>query len=139
MRLTLLLLLSSIAAWAEPPADVIDFFSSAASALANDDAAAFLDHFDRNLPEYAALRGEVEGLLAAYDVGSTIEVVSDEGDNQKRSLALDWLLITDEKAANHGGHATRRRIVTCQIERRGKHWKITKIGTEPLLLLLHSP
>jgi len=112
---------------AEPPTDVLDFFSSAASALVEDDPAAFLDHFDGNMPEYATLREEIEGLLAAYDVGSTIEVVSDEGDDQKRSLALDWLLLTNEKAASHGDRATRRRIVKCSIERRGKKWKITSL------------
>ncbi len=127
MGLALLLLLSSMAAWAEPPADALDFLSSAASALVDDDPAAFLDHFDRNMPEYATLREEIEGLLAAYDVGSTIEVVSDEGDDKKRSLALDWLLLTNEKAASHGDRATRRRIVKCSIERRGKKWKITSL------------
>ena len=125
-RWAALLLLSGIA-FAEPPADVLDFFRTAADALATDNASAFLDKFDRNLPEYAMLRTEVEGLLAAYDVSSTIEVVSDQGDNQKRSLELDWLLLTSEKAATNGDNATRRRIVKCQIERRGRQWKITAL------------
>ena len=128
MRLAMLFLVSGLA-FADPPADVLEFFRTAADALASDDAFAFLEKFDRSLPEYATLRTEVEGLLAAYDVGSTIEVVSDEGDRQKRSLELDWLLVTSEKAASHGDSATRRRIVKCQIERRGKQWKIT--GFEP--------
>ena len=59
--------------------------STAAEALANDDEQSFLDHFDRNMPGYAALRDDVEGLLAARDVGSTIEVVSDEGDPRSAS------------------------------------------------------
>ena len=129
MRLAVFLLLAALAN-AEPPADVLEFFRTAADALATDNASAFLEKFDRNLPEYATLRTEVESLLAAYDVGSTIEVVSDEGDNQKRSLELDWLLLTSEKAASHGASATRRRIVKCQIERRGKQWKITAL--EPI-------
>jgi len=126
MRWAALLLFSGIV-FAEPPADVLDFLRTTADALTGDDASAFLGKFDRNLPEYATLRMEVEGLLAAYDVGSTIEVVSDEGDDQKRSLALDWLLLTNEKAASHGDRATRRRIVKCSIERRGKKWKITSL------------
>lgn len=125
-RLAAFLLLSGIA-FAEPPADVLDFFRTAADALATDSASAFLEKFDRNLPEYATLRAEVEGLLAAYEVGSTIEVVSDEGDSQKRSLELDWLLLTSERAATNGENASRRRIVKCRIERRGRQWKITAL------------
>ncbi len=123
-RLAPLLLFTSLA-FAEPPADVRDFFRAAAEALVNDDASAFMARFDRDMPRHATLRSEIEGLLAAYDVGSSIEVVNDEGDNQKRTLELDWLLVTSEKAANHGTGISRRQIVKCRIERRGKQWKIT--------------
>jgi len=107
-------------ALAEPPADVLKFFRSAAEALADGDSRAFLGKFDRATPGYAALRDEIEGLLAGHEVGSTIEIVNDEGDNQRRTLQLDWLLsITDL--------GLRRQIVKCKIERRGKEWKITAL------------
>ncbi len=105
-------------AFADSSADVLNVFSAAAEALTNDDSAAFLDHFDRNMPDYAVLRNNIEGLLAAYDVGSTIEVVSDEGDDDKRTVSLDWLLVTSEKNAVNGNQQTRRRIVKCTLERR---------------------
>ena len=124
MRFVALLLFTSLAV-AEPPADVREFIRTTAEALVNDDASAFMSKFDRNLPAYAALRGEIEGLLAGHDVGSSIEIASDEGDNTIRSLELDWLLVTSEKAANHGNGISRRQIVKCRIERRGKQWKIT--------------
>ncbi|MSV34405.1 MAG: hypothetical protein EXQ47_02235 [Bryobacterales bacterium] len=124
MRLAALLLFTSLA-FAEPPADVRDFFRTAAEALVNDDASAFLAKFDRSLPGYDTLRGHVQGLLAGHDVGSSIEIVNHEGDNQRRTLELDWVLVTTEKAANHSNGITRRRIVKCRIERRGKQWKIT--------------
>ncbi len=129
MRIAAFVLFASLA-FAEPPVDVRDFLRTAAEALVNDDASEFMGKFDRNLPEYATLRSEIEGLLAAYDVGSSIEVVKDEGDNQKRTLELDWLLVTTEKAANHSNGISRRQIVKCRIERRGKQWKIT--GFEPV-------
>lgn len=124
MRIAAFVLFASLAL-AEPPADVRDFIRTAAEALVDDDASAFMEKFDRGLPQYATLRSEIEGLLAAYDVGSSIEVVSDEGDHQKRTLALDWVLVKTEKAANHGTGIARRQIVKCRIERRGKQWKIT--------------
>jgi hypothetical protein len=108
---------------AEPPADVLTFFSSAAEALADGDPRAFLGKFDRNMPGFATLREEIEGLLAAHEVGSTIEVVNDEGDNQKRALELDWLLSIT-------GVGSRRQIVKCRIERRGREWKI--VAMEPV-------
>ena len=127
---TALLLLISMVAFADSSADVLNVFSAAAEALINDDSAAFLDHFDRNMPDYAVLRNNIEGLLAAYEVGSTIEVVSDEGTDEKRTVSLDWLLVTSEKNAVNGNQQTRRRIVKCTLERRGKQWKIT--GLEPI-------
>jgi murein L,D-transpeptidase YcbB/YkuD len=121
------LLLISMVALADSTADVLNVFSAAADALTNDDSAAFLDQFDRNMPDYAALRGNIEGLLAASEVGSTIEVVTDEGDDEKRMVSLDWLLVTSEKNAVNGNQQTRRRIVKCTLERRGKQWRITML------------
>jgi len=125
-----LFLIAATMAWAEPPADVLELFREAAEALANDDANTFLAKFDRNMTGYASLRDEIVGLLAAHDVGSTIEVVNDEGDDQKRSLDLDWLLVISEKNSANGQTETRRRVLKCQVERQGKQWKITAL--EPL-------
>jgi hypothetical protein len=121
------LLFISMVALADSSADVLNVFSAAAEALTNDDASAFLANFDRSMPEYAALRGNIEGLLAGYEVGSTIEVVTDEGDDEKRTVALDWLLVTSEKNAVNGDQQTRRRIVKCTLEHRGKQWRITAL------------
>ena len=124
------LLFISMVALADSSADVLNVFSAAADSLTNDDSAAFLDHFDRNMPDYAAFRGNIEGLLAAYEVGSTIEVVTDEGTDEKRTVSLDWLLVTSEKNAVNGNQQTRRRIVKCTLERRGKQWRI--IALDPV-------
>ncbi len=121
------LLLISMVALADSSADVLNVFSAAADSLTNDDSAAFLDHFDRNMPDYAAFRGNIESLLAAYEVGSTIEVITDEGTNEKRTVSLDWLLVTSEKNAVNGNQQTRRSIVKCTLERRGKQWRITAL------------
>jgi hypothetical protein len=126
MRTALLLLFSTLAL-ADPAADVLNVFGAAAEALTNDDSNAFLDKFDHSMPGYATLQTNVEGLLGAYDIGSTIEVVTDEGDDQKRTVELDWLLLVTQKDAVNGSQETRRRIVKCRLERRGKRWKITAL------------
>jgi hypothetical protein len=129
MRIALLLFVSMVAV-ADPPADVLKVFRGVAEALTNDDAAAFLDNFDRDMPEYATLRTNIEGMLAAYEVGSTIEMVSDEGDDQTRNVELDWLLLATRKDAINSAQETRRRVVKCRLDRRGKRWRITRL--EPM-------
>jgi len=54
------------------------------------------------------------------EIGSTIDVIRDEGDDQKRTLDLDWLLKIDTDNP-------RRQVVQCQVEKQGKKWKITKL------------
>jgi len=130
MLRTALLLIVATFALADSAADVLNVFTSAAEALINDDPASFLDSFDRNMPGYAALRENVKGLVAAYDVGSTIEEITDEGDDSKRTVQLDWLLILSQKGATNSPQQTRRQLVKCTVERRGKQWKITAL--EPI-------
>jgi hypothetical protein len=126
LRTALLLLLATLAV-ADTAADVLNVFTAAAEGLINDDAASFLDSFDRNMPGYAALQDNAKGLLAAYNVGATIEEITDEGDNRKRIVELDWLLILSQKGATNSPQQTRRQVVKCTVERRGKQWKITSL------------
>ena len=130
MLRTCLLLLVATFALADTAADVLNVFTSAAEALINDDSVSFLDSFDRNMPGYAALQNNVQGLLAAYDVGATIEEITDEGDDSKRTVELDWLLILTQKGAANSPQQTRRQVVKCTVERRGKQWRITAL--EPI-------
>jgi hypothetical protein len=100
----------------DAPKDVLDFIRTATEALANQDAGNFLSHFDPKMPGYAKFSDDVQALLARSEVSSTIEIVSDRGDNQKQTLVLDWLLQIDENAPS-------RRIVKCALEKQGKKWK----------------
>lgn len=105
----------------ERPAPQMEVFREIAEALANRDADAFLGQFDRQMPDYEKLRDEIRELLAVtQEIGSTIDVIADEGDDQKRSLELDWLLKIDTDEP-------RRQIVKCQIQKQGKNWKITRL------------
>ena len=99
------------------PKDVLDFFRTAVEALADKDADGFLDHLDPKMSGYGQLSSDVRSLLDRSDVSSSVEFVSDQGDASKRSLQLDWLLQIDQDPP-------RRKIVKCQIEKRGTKWKI---------------
>jgi len=103
----------------ERPAPQMEMFRDIAEALANRDADAFLDQFDRQMPGYETLSDEIRELLAVtQEIGTTVDVISDEGDEQKRSLELDWVLKIDTDDP-------RRQIVKCRAEKQGKKWKIT--------------
>jgi hypothetical protein len=108
----------------ERPAPHMEVFRGIAEALANRDADAFLDHFDPKMAGYDKLRAEVRELLAvSQEIGSTIDVISDEGaegDEGSRSLQLDWLLAIDSAEP-------RRQIVKCRAEKQGKKWRITAL------------
>ena len=116
------LVAASLALFAQsrPPAHM-EVFRALAEALANRDADAFLDPFDRQMPDYDKLRDEIRDVVGtAEEIGSTIDVITDNGDEQKRMLELDWLLKIDTDTP-------RRQIVRCQIEMQGKKWKITAL------------
>jgi hypothetical protein len=121
-------LLFAIAALAMPDSpEMVTFLRSTAAALAEahdeHDARTFLDHFDRAMPGFATLRQQVEELVARAGVGSAIEIATESGDENRRTLELDWVLeIQDQRP--------RRKVVKCTIERRGKDWKFTTL--EPL-------
>jgi murein L,D-transpeptidase YcbB/YkuD len=103
------------------PPEQMEVFRAVTEALANQDADAFLDQFDPKMPQYAKLRDEIQDLFGiAQEIGSTIDVITDEGDEQKRTLELDWLLKIDNDDP-------RRQIVKCQVAKQGKKWKITAL------------
>jgi hypothetical protein len=114
---------------ADPPPAIVALFRAAAEELAEQDAPAFLDHFDRAMPGYARLKADIEGLLIHGYVVSTMEFASDEGDDQRRELTVDWLW-------RLSGTAPKRVLVKCRAERQGRVWRITRL--EPLDLFSRS-
>lgn len=115
-----------LTAVAQSPPPEMEVFRAAAEALTNLDADAFLDQFDRQMPQYDKLRDEIQELFGtAQEIGSTIDVITDEGvpredEGQKRMLELDWLLKIDNDEP-------RRQIVKCHVEKQGKKWRITAL------------
>jgi hypothetical protein len=110
---------------AQPPAettpkDVQNLIRETAEDLSNKDTSAFLNHFDPKMPGYETLHYEIEGLVARDAVVSTIEIVTDKGDNQRREMDLDWILSVDTDRP-------RRLLVKVRIEKQGKQWKIAAL------------
>jgi hypothetical protein len=129
MRVTGLSLFVAALACAQSSPDVVSFLQSTGAALANGhdggirgepDIGPFLDHFDPDMPGFVEFRDEIQDLLTQAKVGTAIEVISDDGDDTKRELQLDWLLEIEDQRP-------RRKVVKCTIERMKGKWKITAL------------
>jgi len=117
--------------------DAWDVISAAASALnrplnldetiPETDPAMFLQAFDPAMPGYQKLRAGVIGLLRRGPVESSVELVSNEGDDRVRTVEVDWTLQVLEDAT---GLSTlhRQKRVRCRMEYQGKRWRIVEIS-----------
>jgi hypothetical protein len=129
-----ILLLGTMLTFEDPPKDVLDFFRSVASSLADAgrdmntgehrrprDAADFLQYFDKSMPGYTQFSDQIQAMVGAGEVSTTVDFIDTEGNNQKRTLELDWLLQCE-------GQGPKRAVIQCTMEKRGKKWKITSIA-----------
>lgn len=120
---TVLFLAVSLIAFAVPPPEVTELLRLASDAMANGDAAEFLKHVDPAMPRYAEFVQRLNALLTPVETASTIDVVRDEGDSNKRRLELNWLI-------QAGAERQKRGKVIVTVERQNGVWKFTSI--EPI-------
>lgn len=123
------LLLASLALplYADEAQQVWDLFSGLATALSQGDAVGFMSAFDRSLPGYQALQTDILAMFAQYQVSSSIDLVSDKGDGQMRTVEVDWFLQIVEQQDTQS--VTRRReLVRCQLVKRKKNWRILSVA-----------
>jgi len=122
----LLLLFSCALLLADVHRDVLHVFGSMSNALMAGSAAQFLDAFDRNMPDYERIRSNVTGLLEQGQIASSAQAVRDEGDEQHRSVDLDWYL--EIHGSDSAAPVVRRReTVHCRLEKLKKHWRIVAL------------
>jgi len=128
-RRVLILALLATGSRADDAADVWDLLSRVAAALSEGNVVEFLKAFDPSMPGYSMLEANVTALVQHYQVGSSIEPITDEGSGPKRTLELDWFLELVEQ--HDPTNITRRRDkVRCVVAKMGKNWKI--VSLEPL-------
>jgi hypothetical protein len=118
-------------AWADTHAEVVDLFASMGAALAEDNVPGFLKALDPNMPGYDTLRGQLNALVGAAEVASSIDPLKDDGDDAKRSVDLDWYLELRTRE-NTGPLVRRREIVHCQLQKIKGKWRVTSLA--PLTL-----
>jgi len=111
---------------ADAHSDVIQVVSSLADGLTGVNVPEFMDVFDKEMPGYDTLRAYVTALTNQAEVNSSIEPVQETGDNQKRSIELDWYLEV-RSLLQDGPIVQRREVIHCELEKEGRKWKIVSI------------
>jgi hypothetical protein len=114
---------------ADDAGDIWELLTEAAAELSAGNAPDFMQAFDRSMPGYPVLAANVSGLTAAYEVESSIEMLSEEGSGSTRTVELDWYLELIEQQ-DETNTIRRRDRVTCRLMKLGKKWKI--VALEPL-------
>lgn len=112
---------------ADAHTEVVDVLASAAAALSENNGPGFLKQFDKAMPGYGRLQTDVEALLAGSEVSCSVDVLRDEGDEQKRSVAVDWSVRVHPKSAT-GQMIDREETLELELTKAGSKWKITGVS-----------
>jgi hypothetical protein len=120
--------------------DVIEVVTSMAGALSEtgDQAAAhtanvpkFMSAFSKDMAGYDTLEKNVTALVNNADVSSSIQPLTEDGDDQARKIDLDWLLEV-HSLVQDGPDVRRREVVHCElrkeeVRKNKQRWKIVAI------------
>jgi len=126
-NLAILAAAAAVLGLADTHADLVDLFASMTSALSDDNTAAFMAAFDKNMPDYDKLRGYISGLIGQAEITSHVDPVKDEGDESKRSVDLDWTLQIRSREMS-GPMIEREQTVHAELVKQKKHWRIVSIS-----------
>jgi hypothetical protein len=93
--------------------DVLQVFVPLASALSSGDAEAFMKPIDQKMAGFEQLRENVYGLIAQFEIKSSIELIRVEGGRAE----LDWFMELKSRE-DAGGTYQRRKAITARFEKK---------------------
>jgi hypothetical protein len=93
--------------------DVLQVFVPLASALSSGDAEAFLKPIDSKMAGFEQLRQNVYGLIAQFEIKSSIELMRVESGRAE----LDWFMEL-RRRDDAGGTQQRRKAITARFEKK---------------------
>src|SRR5215468_4991115 len=112
---------------ADPARETADVIRELAASLTAGNAQEFLRHFDRAMPGYDQLSANVTALVRQGETQSYVDVVSNEGDGETRTLTVTWeLRIQREGEATASARPEAK--VACKLRRQGKQWRIVSFA-----------
>jgi len=116
--------------------DVIDLVSMMSGALTEvngigqsvvrGNVSRFMSAFSKDMPDYATLESDVTALVTQAEVSSSIQTLSEDGDDQARTIDLDWVMQV-RSLEQDGPVVQRREVIHCALRKEMKHWKIVSL------------
>lgn len=86
----------------------------------------FLSLFDRKMRGYQDFANGITALLRRGDVNSSITLVSNDGDDQRRTLVVDWEMEVMDVGTKTAA-IQRQQQVKLQMEWQGKNWRVVAL------------
>lgn len=129
--IVLLAAMAFAAVAAKTPETPVSVLSDLSASLSNSNPAGALSVFDHQMPGYASLERNLQALAEQCDVGSTIEIVTDDEEGGIHKLDLDWFMQVTSRGDSNQLERRRVRVKAEMRQIKGK-WKITAI--EPVSL-----
>lgn len=126
-RLAIALVFAAGALHADASSEVFEVVASMAAGLAEDNVPAFTKPIDKALPELDRITTDLRAIIAQAEVTCSIERIQDEGDDNARTLVLDWSMRLKRRGSGQQVEQ-RREAVTLKLRRDGKKWTITSLG-----------
>jgi hypothetical protein len=109
--------------------DVMEVVTSMAGALTEVNLPKFMAAFSKDMPEYGTIESNVGAMMNNADVSSSIQPLTEEGDDRARQVDLDWFI--EVRSLEQDGPLVRRReVVHCELRKDKKQWKI--VALKPL-------
>src|SRR5271156_6489884 len=100
VRSAVLVSIAAAFAAADAHDDVIEVVTSMAGALTDvsgtgagvvrGNVSQFMSAFSKDMPDYATIQSNVTALVQQAEVSSSIQTVTEDGNDQARSIDLDW-------------------------------------------------
>jgi hypothetical protein len=116
--------------------DVMEVVTSMAGALAEvadtragvvrGNVPKFMAAISKDMPDYDTLKSNVTALVNEGEISSSIQPVSEDGDDRARTIELDWAMEV-RSLEQDGPIVQRREVVHCELRKENKHWKIVAI------------
>jgi hypothetical protein len=128
-RSVALLYIVAAFAFADAHDDVAAVVTDMAGALTEVNVPKFMAAFNKDMPGYGTLENNVTALVKQAEVSSAIQPLSEDGDDQARSIDLDWVLEV-RSLEQDGPIVHRREVIHCELRREKKRWKI--VALKPL-------
>jgi hypothetical protein len=136
VRSAVLVSIAAAFACADAHDDVIEVVTSMAGALTEvsgtgagvvrGNVSKFMSAFTKDMPDYATLQSNVSALVQQAEVSSSIQTLTEDGNDQARSIDLDWVL--QIRSLEEDGPVVRRReVIHCEFRKEKKHWKIVAL------------